>query len=225
MKCPKCGKEIANDSLFCEYCGTQTKRGSKQVDIRWCLLPAMIIATIAMGFAAESWDICEFGGTDHSVEPFFVIPLCLFVLSCWYAIKKLVPLSFIIMIVILFGINCKILYDSENTRNTYKFNVDVSWDRDGDVYEGGSGSISLYTLSNYSIKNVQKAKEELLNCALSIKDKLKGEGYKGISLSQIFREDHYHTGWRGEDAFFWLSIFLIIYLIYAAIAHKRGWTF
>ena len=23
MKCPKCGKEIANDSQFCEYCGNK----------------------------------------------------------------------------------------------------------------------------------------------------------------------------------------------------------
>ena len=25
MKCPKCGQEIPNDSVFCEYCGTQIK--------------------------------------------------------------------------------------------------------------------------------------------------------------------------------------------------------
>ena len=23
MKCPKCGKEIANDSVFCNYCGAK----------------------------------------------------------------------------------------------------------------------------------------------------------------------------------------------------------
>lgn len=26
MRCPNCGKEIANDSVFCEYCGTQINR-------------------------------------------------------------------------------------------------------------------------------------------------------------------------------------------------------
>lgn len=30
MKCPKCGKEIANDSVFCEYCGTQLEQTAPQ---------------------------------------------------------------------------------------------------------------------------------------------------------------------------------------------------
>lgn len=25
MKCPNCGKEIADDSVFCEYCGTRVQ--------------------------------------------------------------------------------------------------------------------------------------------------------------------------------------------------------
>ena len=29
MKCPNCGKEIANDSVFCEYCGTRVKEVPK----------------------------------------------------------------------------------------------------------------------------------------------------------------------------------------------------
>lgn len=30
MKCPNCGKEIANDSVYCEYCGVQVQ--NTQVD-------------------------------------------------------------------------------------------------------------------------------------------------------------------------------------------------
>ena len=30
MKCPNCGKEIANDSLFCEYCGAKVKKATKK---------------------------------------------------------------------------------------------------------------------------------------------------------------------------------------------------
>ena len=29
MKCTNCGKEIANDSVFCEYCGAKTNRPSE----------------------------------------------------------------------------------------------------------------------------------------------------------------------------------------------------
>ena len=30
MKCSKCGKEIANDSNFCEYCGTKIQKNIKE---------------------------------------------------------------------------------------------------------------------------------------------------------------------------------------------------
>ena len=32
MKCTKCGKEILNDSFFCEYCGTKVQNVSQSVD-------------------------------------------------------------------------------------------------------------------------------------------------------------------------------------------------
>ena len=31
MKCSKCGKEIANDSLFCEYCGNPIRKSHKKI--------------------------------------------------------------------------------------------------------------------------------------------------------------------------------------------------
>jgi predicted nucleic acid-binding Zn ribbon protein len=50
MKCPKCGKEIANDSVFCEFCGTKVKHTSQWVGkndiIIYCLL--ILIALSAM---------------------------------------------------------------------------------------------------------------------------------------------------------------------------------
>ena len=184
----------------------------------------MIIAAIAMGFAAESWDIREFRGTDHNVEPFFVIPLCIFVVSCWYGIKKLVPLSCVIMIVILFGISCKILYDSVNSRVVYNYVVDVSWSD----YERGYGSVQLRSKYNYNFINEDKAKKDLFECALALEEKLKGEGNEvdnNIQEDSIRKEEIYYTGWKGYEAFFYTSIFLIIYLIYAFLAHKRSWRF
>ncbi len=40
MKCPNCGKEIANESKFCEYCGTKvkTKSDNKKKTILWVVL-------------------------------------------------------------------------------------------------------------------------------------------------------------------------------------------
>lgn len=32
MKCPNCGKEIADDSMFCEFCGTKVKQHENHVN-------------------------------------------------------------------------------------------------------------------------------------------------------------------------------------------------
>ncbi len=132
MKCSKCGNEIANDSVFCEFCGTKVEnsktilvRQNKQVDIRWCLLPAMLIISIAVGFVYYnlgfaynyySYDYCY----DHSdavygrillsillfLDCFFsfltIISTLLFLITLWYAIKKRIRLSFILIM----GIMC-----------------------------------------------------------------------------------------------------------------------
>ena len=43
MKCPKCGKEIAKDSLFCEYCGTQVKKNRKPLFITIAIVACLLI--------------------------------------------------------------------------------------------------------------------------------------------------------------------------------------
>ena len=42
MNCPKCGKEIANDSNFCEYCGNPVKKSHKKT--KW--IPLVVIALV-----------------------------------------------------------------------------------------------------------------------------------------------------------------------------------
>lgn len=50
MKCQKCGKEIADDSVFCEYCGYKNKIiGPKQIWIMSFILLAFF-AMICAGF-------------------------------------------------------------------------------------------------------------------------------------------------------------------------------
>lgn len=44
MKCPKCGNEIANDSLFCEYCGNPIKKSRKK--IMWIALAVIFFSLI-----------------------------------------------------------------------------------------------------------------------------------------------------------------------------------
>lgn len=53
MKCPKCGKEIANDSMFCEYCGIKIAHKEIKFEARrlkrlwpWSLVLAIPLAVV-----------------------------------------------------------------------------------------------------------------------------------------------------------------------------------
>lgn len=51
MKCPHCGKEIADDAQFCRYCGTEMKDNSTKKNKKWrLLLPVSILLAAAIGF-------------------------------------------------------------------------------------------------------------------------------------------------------------------------------
>lgn len=74
MKCPKCGNEIANDSTFCEFCGTKVepkpqpqvaqtkKQNNEQPNKRW-LIPVLVIA----GVVAIGACVAIFGGASEPV--------------------------------------------------------------------------------------------------------------------------------------------------------------
>ena len=60
MKCTKCGKEIPNDSLFCEFCGVQVKFSDalhkKSKRTLWIILSvvlAVVIAVVAFAIIQE----------------------------------------------------------------------------------------------------------------------------------------------------------------------------
>lgn len=48
MKCPKCSKEIANDSVFCEYCGVRVKIEEKGTRVRWRQLFLWFVSLIVV---------------------------------------------------------------------------------------------------------------------------------------------------------------------------------
>ncbi len=48
MKCSKCGKEIANDSNYCEYCGTRVKSSNDNKPI-WIILATLFILCFILG--------------------------------------------------------------------------------------------------------------------------------------------------------------------------------
>ena len=56
MKCPKCGKEISNDSQFCEYCGTKVVRAGRSSDgklgMKWPWLMLGVMGIVVLGWYA-----------------------------------------------------------------------------------------------------------------------------------------------------------------------------
>lgn len=54
MKCPNCGKEIAEDSQFCEYCGTKIKfvvnNSTDKPKVKWVQLILGIIGVVFGGY-------------------------------------------------------------------------------------------------------------------------------------------------------------------------------
>ena len=54
MKCPKCGKEIANNSFFCEYCGTQIKPVKKVRKAPWVVM-TIVFGVLTLGLCGLAY--------------------------------------------------------------------------------------------------------------------------------------------------------------------------
>lgn len=66
MKCSKCGKDIANDSNFCEYCGSPIRKLPNN-KIKWV---SLVVILLLLGVSLEYWSV----GIPY---PLFVILLLL----------------------------------------------------------------------------------------------------------------------------------------------------
>ena len=65
MKCPNCGKETAEDSIFCEQCGTKLEK-KKSHKTLWIII-AVVIA-IAAGLIAFSLENKSASKTEDPEE-------------------------------------------------------------------------------------------------------------------------------------------------------------
>ena len=223
MKCPKCGKEIASDSQFCEYCGTPIKiDNTKHVDIRWALLPAMLIATFAMWVR---WIIYKADyQTDFVLLGLFALisPTILFLVSLFYWIKKKVPTSFFLIMTCFLYLNCSMFMGFLDLNCEYIYKTDISW-HDGH----NEHHVLLYdetgVFDESDKESLKQDKREIIDALENNGMDVAGEGYY-IDESKCY----YNTGGNqnlGEFSFLLTSVLFILYLIYAYIAHKRAWKF
>ena len=236
MKCPNCGKEIANESQFCEFCGTIVKRdallGVKLIDIRWALFASMVIATIAMYYSLYSHRLIQFGLWDHTTLYALLIPICLFLITCWLGIKKKVRMSFILAMGLFLSANGMMFYASVNTNHCYRYEVQIDWD-DEEVYDY-CGSVYLSTPYNYSIRDEKRAKEELIQMQLALMESMSKDGKKIHPQNHAIINGEMHNGVVVIGKYYpflsgwaiWIPIFtFIIYIIYSFIATKKNWMF
>lgn len=235
MKCSKCGKEIANDSAFCEHCGEPIKQnrkyGIRRTDMRWILLVAMAIASFAMlaSFEAKSiylhddwtWSLCA-----------FVPSLVLLILALVYGTKKLLPWSFVIIMAVLAFMNGAMYISAVDNRQSH---ADISiemfhpLDEEGEEASAVLVEESLLSLHRsdwlwgYDGQIPEEEYAKLETYAEDLAADLRKKGTE-VSLNREV-ERYYYPGWGYFPYLMAELVVLFIYLIYAFIAYKKKWTF
>lgn len=209
MKCSKCGNEIANDSMFCEYCGSQIKEdNAKKVDVRWSLLPVMLITTYAMLFPLEIYGRSLYYGWNRLL---FIIPISLLTYTLYLAYKKKTPKSFVLMMFALFIANSAIEYKQ----------LSLTMDIDSTIYSDCEHSEHARLRNGFC-----NSYHNTVGYFNSFVIKLNEDGESNIRIGDLDEEGFYVYSMNAIiiEAFVF-CILLPIYLVYAFIAHKRGWKF
>lgn len=115
MKCPKCNNEIANDSKFCEFCGTSIEHSNNKniiqnckVNIQWLLYVAMLFTCMLNYFIME----IQAYEADTLAFGLFFVQLCIFIPSLVLCLKKKIFFSMLILSLFLFLGNLMILIET-----------------------------------------------------------------------------------------------------------------
>ena len=222
MVCKHCGEEIADDSMFCEFCGKNVddnKHVLKKVDIRWCLLPAMILSSIIMSLFGGYDDFINWGFWDH-VFPFFIPVVVLFVVAVFCWLKKTLQPSFMILIFVFLLTNTWKIYLVMNPVDFYKLSTNISW-----LDDNNSESITLESMYNYYYNDIEGAKTQLTEIENVVRKDLEAKGLTVIENNDLrLREVHqYYTNFA--VVIYVEIITLLIYLIYVFIAYKKELNF
>ncbi len=228
MKCTNCGKEIANESQFCEYCGAKVQQGSKEgkIYIGWLLIISMLFLSL-MNFAFMH---------IHQETDAWYFRNQLIVLQCvvlligltMYFLKK-IHLPLIILVCIQFIIGLILCWDaSENDSKGLRGTTYASL-VSGPI--GNSSKTGIFLMisptteeqNNYAdmyshSEAVTKLEEFARNISSSNSQyRIHGAFWK-TSQTYYFWEHTYIYAWADV-------VLVLLYIIYAFIACKKGWKF
>jgi len=133
MKCPKCGNEIADDSMFCEYCGEQIGKSEYKVHVKWLLYVAMIFTCILNYF------IMEVQTYEAVIVGFclLIIQLCVFIPASVLFYKKRITYPIFVLALLLFIANVLIFVDAS------MFDGYIHWD------DGFKADATIYGDANH----------------------------------------------------------------------------
>ena len=218
MKCKHCGMEISNDSQFCEYCGKNTdqeKYFTKQVDVRWCLLPAMILSTcLVYVFHYDSDTYCH-GSFEHGL--IWLIPVViLFGFSVYYGLKKAIRPSLLLVMSLFFAGNIAMFVISDNNpREFHRINTSITFSDTEDELNNDYCELSYFDFFD----NFQEADRQ----AEIVCDALEGKGYIIKNRNTATHVEYYAPG--SFDMAWSITAILLLYLIYAFVAHKKNLKF
>ena len=236
MKCPKCNKEIPKDSNFCEQCGAEINEDcvdrTTHVDVRWALLPAMLIATFAMWLL---WLFCMFGDKGSIVDSsLFVMPASLisFLITLWCGIRKKVALSFVLIMVVLFLSNCVMLYGCVCPHEERVYSAYISWKDENCHYNDVTlANICWVDNQNRMVPDGLSESEILQRLKLyqqSLSSLIQQNGAQDIYQGSVSkgRSCYYatHDDWAIACLCMASGMF-VLYVIYAFVAYKKKWTF
>ena len=229
MKCPKCGQEIANDSAYCEFCGETIKENSSnnqlRVNIRWVLLPAMILTTIALWTHYESGN--ERPSIINSAFITFLPSALILILSIWFFIRKKITWLFFFIIGVLFLSNGAMLYEIGTSRDIRQYYNDIRW-MDNNGHHCVQVSCKAYPDSRNFILEYQleMAKNNISTCVEYLVSSLREHKMTKIQkgeMSSNFIHERSHN--YGETCLLVAVILTLLYLICAMIAREKNWKY
>ncbi len=122
MKCKHCGAEIANDSVYCEFCGKFTNPANKKGVtceanlVKWLLYSVMFILCASNVIAFFYCDMSAMAEKSYSIEFLFffwwIVPflsLIIFIVSLILTLKKKISIIFTLVMFLLFGANVTVV--------------------------------------------------------------------------------------------------------------------
>lgn len=229
MKCPKCGKEIANDSKFCEYCGEKLESKIAQKsdqNFRSFLLVVTLLISVSniLFFKIYSYDSAARAHDFVDCGFWFLVPVLIFIIAVICVVlyvKKKISGIFTALICVIFCLNVAIILKSFFAKDEYKtvYVIGLSLN-DSNVFVNTVGGFACYYPSKLYYESEAKVYCDRINCSIPIQ-----KGKFEITACYKEKKDYFQS--IGHVEIFMYSMLFVefcliaLYLVYARVICKN----